>query len=253
MKGWMDRFFIPSYLSIKGNSYETGFILDIIDKRPTYWPFYYLEVGKFIKRPERGPVIILGNIYYLSFLLGFCTTIFNHPMLTVALYSLGIITFLLFLLMDFSKNMREWHACEHKSAILLHRGLAPTIENLKACPKTLIMCGTSIITSSAQTAITVSLIWYSSFFRENPIADYVFISSCILLLSRAILTSGLIIQSKAFFKLTAPLTFFSALLPLLIEWIFALREPSQDKLVKTAEGLKQFLDQNPGFTAKSNT
>jgi len=139
------------------------------------------------------------------------------------------------------KDVMEWHACEHKSITLLKAGLKPTITNLRSCPTTVMNCGTAITMISLECLNILVLLGAAS--RHLPIESRAIIVgiSLMILISSIFFNIATHIQVTKTTLIIPVLALPAAALPLLIERIFALKEPSEEKLSQTSARLKKFL------------
>ena len=178
------------------------------------------------------------SIITLLVLNGLIVPIFSYFFFSDAVYwTYGLIT------MFFDKNCREWHTCEHKSAVLIEAGLEPTVENLKKMPATLLSCGTSIYgTRIGASTLSIMLALSHSLIPSN-ILTIIAVLLPIPIISY--ICYGFILASKRE-KFRHCLITIIALpmiaLPLITEKLFTLKEPSEEKYRKTAEELKHFIE-----------
>lgn len=145
-------------------------------------------------------------------------------------------------------DTREWHACEHKSIVLIEAGETPSIEALARCPKTLFRCGTSCIIFLFQFLPMIWGIGLMTFVFDAPfIYTDIFIHGVI-----AMLMFILIIQARSIslcyrgplLILLLPLALPFFILPFIAEYFFTVKEPSKEKLHQTAEALTTFIQKH---------
>ena len=156
------------------------------------------------------------------------------------------------LVIFFDKDWREWHACEHKSVILITASIEPTIENLKKMPVTLTNCGVLIKGVDLEILTFVFLSFFACSlpnleeFIIPLIPLYFFISisfsCCIYTLTN--------MATDLFDYATAIIALPIMAIPLLVEKFMALKEPSDEKLAQTAAELKEFINTDPFFFDK---
>jgi len=153
-----------------------------------------------------------------------------------------------------TSNIKEWHACEHKSLVLLKSGLEPTVLNLNRCHASLIFCGFAekliqfIVLLSVWTLGIMGfeiVVWppvikfVSAFYFLDSFILIIFVNFVICEIQ-----SDKHPEKNPFFWL-----FYIALLPIILpvialEKMFVLKRPSQDKLEETARALKEFIENN---------
>ncbi|MBI4991593.1 MAG: DUF1385 domain-containing protein [Candidatus Harrisonbacteria bacterium] len=154
---------------------------------------------------------------------------------------------------------REWHAAEHKSVVVLEAGLEPTVENLKKCPANLMFCGSvqmGIMMEICLLSVIANLFYLMpvefwsilltptiiSFLEITIIAAFGMWIPILILSITAIILSPVKYRYQ-FVNLTLVLSIPIAAIPLLGEKFFALKEPSEEKLRRTAEELKEFIEE----------
>lgn len=150
---------------------------------------------------------------------------------------------LAFFTLLFDKETREWHACEHKSSVLLDAGLEPTKLNLERCPKLLIYCGSGwlilamifVTTLYILIAEAVGVLIIPKPYLE--INNFILLSSLLVLMA---MTTGLHHN-----KWAAALMMLIGWPPILIVVIFAslaVKNPAPDKIRRTAVDLKNWME-----------
>lgn len=113
------------------------------------------------------------------------------------------------------KNTPEYHACEHKVCHLLEREIQPTLDNLKKMPRVTLRCGSYDVGLFGMLPLTMGIAYLLSQF--SFVTMY--------------LSSVLIFGIASVLGVTTPL---------LLQYLFATREPSQEKLEEALEVAKQF-------------
>ena len=246
------------FSSVSGISNETGFRLMLTDpwgNRKEFSTKNYREKTELPGGKIDLTIYILSVLSSLAliellFALPDHVSLFAKWMLAIT----GVFTNLhswrfaygLFLMKAGSKEALEWHACEHKSYVLLKSGLEPTIENLRRCPSELIWCGGSHLA----TLFEASLSWWIAMllfalFPESQIANFIcfalmtfFGSVCMLqiLIYRMFpLSPGR--PSPAIIALAKP----AAAMPLAIQKFFTTAEPPEEKLNATLMAIQNFI------------
>lgn len=143
------------------------------------------------------------------------------------------------------KDSNEWHACEHKSIILIESGLKPTVENLKKIPMTMMGCGISVYGTELGVYVAITILALSNSIIPPDMMPV------IMFLLMPLLASYLCFRLNPNLNCETPcnclLVIFAIpimAVPLVIERIFALREPSEEKYRETARELKRFIKIN---------
>lgn len=261
-------------LTCKGHSNETGFELTIyhMGKGVSYfstkgysradtpsWYRGYLWAALIL-------VTVAVEIWLANFLnqwvglswnkniSGWILTFFQYGLEILA--GLSTILCFAFFMNYFLQEMREWHACEHKSAVVLKAGLMPTIENLRRYSGVAELCGSAVMLLSLQIlwGSLLSIILSpeattSPWPRVQPLVADVFalwgLGAVILLISSFLGNPWP--RTKLFFLL-----FPAAILSLVVQKYYALKEPSEEKLRQTAEELASFVRKH-GLTKEVET
>lgn len=145
-----------------------------------------------------------------------------------------------------NQNALEWHACEHKSFVLLRSDLDPTIKNLKQCPPDNIWCGGSYIMTVLEIYLSswILILLITTFLKSSlvnliSLALLIFIASAHILF---LLISGVpLLKSRMLLPITIALAKPAAILPLAMQRFFTTKEPSNEKLQETIEALRSFI------------
>jgi len=114
------------------------------------------------------------------------------------------------------KDLREYHACEHKVIVLLTENLPPTLENLKKMPRVEFSCGSVPVGIQAVGPVTIGIGLLIC--KTSPQVN----SAIILLLIPAV----------------------CLILSLLLQFFICTREPSEEKLRESLEVAEEFYRQN---------
>ena len=173
--------------------------------------------------------------------------IFLQPIAYYAIifYTLRWIEGIIFL--SFFKDFRQWHACEHKSIVLLKAELEPTVENLKSCPMTLMNCGV-VIGGTVLMAFNVLLGFMAINNLFSPEAEIALITIELTIFTSYLFFRVTISAQIEKLSLIYPiLALPAAALPLLAQKLLTLKEPSDEKLAQTAAELKRFVEFNTSF------
>lgn len=143
------------------------------------------------------------------------------------------------------KDSNEWHACEHKSIILIESGLKPTVKNLKKIPMTMMGCGISVYGTEIGVYTAISILVLSHSIIPPSMMP------AIMFLLMPLLASYFCFKLNPDLNCETPcnclLVIFTIpimAIPLVIERVFALREPSEEKYRETARELKRFIKIN---------
>ena len=173
--------------------------------------------------------------------------IFLQPIAYYAIifYTLRWIEGIIFL--SFFKDFRQWHACEHKSIVLLKAELEPTVENLKSCPMTLMNCGVAI-DGTVLMAFNVLLGFMAINNLFPPEVEIALITIELTIFTSYLFFRVTISAQIEKLSLIYPiLALPAAALPLLAQKLLTLKEPSDEKLAQTAAELKRFVEFNTSF------
>lgn len=239
---------------ISGMSSDNGFALNVL-KKPEY---YLYEFAITDYDPKKHSMLLnkrtsfflraFSFLIILGFLLltydaktPFIANLFYYGFAALVINS-TVSWLYLFISIPKSKDLREWHSCEHKSVVLLEAELEPTVENLEKCPAVLINCGTVYESVSLEFSLCCLYALSSNNFFQNPgLMDWLTIimgASCFLYMVFATVSFG---RSSLFlFLFWLPCVF----LPLLAEKFCSTKNPSKEKLNRTVQELKVFLWQN---------
>lgn len=166
--------------------------------------------------------IFIFNIFFTSyaFLISTSVNFFSNIVLCFfiliyfSLASAFCMTALIFFY--WKKDLREYHACEHKVIVLLTENLPPTLENLKKMPRVVLSCGSvpTGIRAVCPTIVGIGLLIFKILPQVNP----------------------------AIILLLIPLL---CLIPsLLFQFFLATRKPSEEKLKEALEVAEEFYRQN---------
>ncbi len=237
-----------------GESDNNGFGLKIL-KKPDYSLHDFAIAG--FDKDQRSLLLAPRTTFFLraiSFLIALCFIqltysanapfIFNLFYYGLAAIVIGSAVIWLYVLVSVikRKELREWHACEHKSIVLLEAGLEPTVENLRKCPAVLINCGTVHESAKLELYFCVFYALSRSDIFSNPnLADWLVVAmwiSCMFYLFFA--TASFSYFHFLFFPFWLPCIF----LPLLAEKFCSTKNPSPDKLERTIWELKVFIQRN---------
>lgn len=266
----------PYAYNISGRSNSSGFTIKIETGENRNLTFtsknydYDYDFKEFDEKSKK-----LKREFWLTFLiLGALVTqtpfFWNYPGnsrfcqtlgFTMMLFSLFFTSAFTCILKSFTAEFREWHACEHKSIELLKLGKEITTDNLKKCPKVSVYCGSSLICMLNQYVLSLWVLLLTKDFLKNAIQNerpemieimpaIFFVFSLMVLLGSTlfILATWVLDLASKYAKITKwlllPLMFPGAFLPLFVQWRYALKEPSREKLEQTVEDLKRFLAEN---------
>ncbi len=155
-----------------------------------------------------------------------------------------------FFTLDFKEegyqDFQEWHALEHKSVFLLESGLAPTEENLKKMPKTIVRCGSTVISDLLQVITTgwLMLAVLVSLISPNTLTKYVivsiFASSLVsLLISKPVLPWW---RKNIIKILSTPLMLPALPFSMFLQRFLFLKEPASEKYRIAVLVLKKRID-----------
>jgi len=152
---------------------------------------------------------------------------------TSVLWAFAVILYML----SKGRNFLEYHACEHKIAILIESGLWPTKEVLNKVPKNLYRCGTSML---------MSILVYLAVIGAGLVIDnrivlaigvtYLALFPCKVILAVMSLAIArqdwplgklAFLYSRLVMEISLMLFSFAAVMPLVMEYLFMLREPSE--------------------------
>lgn len=151
-----------------------------------------------------------------------------------------------------NQDILEWHACEHKSFILLKSGLDPTIEALKQCPSDTIWCGGSWMTILGElilypwTATFLTMAFPESLFMQfASLILMIFTMSAFMLFFLMLASSLRLCPNLYRSPLVVTLIKPAAIIPLAVQRFFTTKEPSKRKLAETAALLQNFIAKQP--------
>ncbi|NCN53055.1 DUF1385 domain-containing protein [Candidatus Wolfebacteria bacterium] len=252
-------------VSISGMSNTKGFELTAYDLtkvkdgkliKYNFETKYYSTDDFYKKRwikSEIGGIVV----YFLTVGLALYVTHFlNNPSPNIGIqikslivtYTIAITSYIIFMnLISIigifkEKDLREWHALEHKSIVLLESNNDLTIENLKSCPTATIYCGVTKSAALTQLLILTIILpfifvylvpdnkWSKTFIIDIPIA-----SIYLWLIHRKSFDFD-DWPKIALMIISLPFT----ILPLLIQKLFTLKEPSEDKMKTVIRNLTVF-------------
>lgn len=162
-----------------------------------------------------------------------------------------------FILFFLCPERREWHACEHASIHVLMKNDDVTTDNLKKYPKVSLLCGSIEMVISWQlflsfsvmiaALLTIANYAYAAISSTTTISNepgpYLLIPTigptiffCLNLLALDSISRGN--------KKTLYCCFPALIFPLMCEYFFALKEPSDDKIEITAKIVGEFKNSN---------
>lgn len=216
-----------------GESCSTGFVLQKYPS-PTNPQETQITVGIFRENTKElnGMLFFyLISAFVLSYLLYFYQNEFFQfkiftPIFILIGLEFGISTLI-------TKENKQWHACEHKSAVLLEHKKEITTQNLKLTPKTNILCGSSLITLWLQLAVSFITLGLSS--NNFLILLWCISSACFLFY-----------VYTPYFKMLLRCILLIPSLPaiaisLCVEKFLFLKEPSEEQYQQTERELKAQL------------
>lgn len=174
----------------------------------------------------------------------------NVWFVTTAMSIHTLIPTIIFMLFLYSRDMTQWHSCEHRAVMLLESRSDFTKENLMRSPAALIRCGTVQEITKIELWISLSFLLYtqieSSIFSLLAIAAtasvvFAVTALCLIYLSPARSLTDLVIIIMPFFIPGLP----ALLLPMLFQWTVMLAHPTPDKIAETLEMLHQHYTEHP--------
>lgn len=244
--------------SISGESSNTGFKLTISEKNGGAFFFNTQNYSEFELDEEKANRLIRAS----SLLTLFLALIASISILAISQAQLFVsLLFLLFAIILITSSgsyiavfwhtadwheLRQWHACEHKAVALLESGLVVTFENLKKCPKTVLYCGSSVLSIMHE---SVWLLWCAAAikFQVIPISFSLWIWFWLL----GVCSVLFFFVNSILWRFTKQAWFFEpfffifiipmAIMPLFTEKYCTVEEPSDEKIKQTVEDIKQFF------------
>lgn len=256
------------FLSVHGESFDAGFYLKLVMPDKTLLlKTSGLDQEEIDKRNREkigfkiSDVCLIAAILfgvYVGTAFSIKTAVFG-PLapLALTLFAIPAVIVLgvsILRALSLTSNLKEWHACEHKSLVLLKSGLEPTVSNLNRCHASLIFCGfaeiaaqasflmsswTLVITGLEVVAWPPAVKLISAFYLLDFFIWIIFMN-----LALPEIQNNPHPQKNPFFWL-----FYIALLPtilpvIVLEKMFVLKKPSQERLEETARVLKEFVENN---------
>lgn len=243
--------------SLSGSCFDQGFILNIHKGHQSVT--VKVGIGKENTTYHTGPI----NIF--AFLLGYatwyqiCTIIYAFDVNFVAklfIWSFSFLSCIGLWLLTISgihrifsrRNTREWHACEHKNAVLIEAGLPINRENLKRAPKTLVRCGSVLVVLWWE---IITMVWLIPFLICLLPYDHFLVLTSILFFISAISAKQLrTVRNAYLISPFLPLILPALILPLINQYLFAVKNPSEEKTSLTVQQLQEITETLNIFTQK---
>ncbi|MDP3999293.1 MAG: DUF1385 domain-containing protein [bacterium] len=257
---WPDKI-----INAEGLSNSTGFevkFTDSVNRSRLFYTRSYNPEHKEdkISKPDLKKIRVLFWVLSLPYAV-LCVWSFGNLLRVAIMSAIGafgfsfIATFLI-TVWEFRKatEVREWHACEHKSIMLLELGLSPTSENLRGMPSVSVHCGTSqlgIMFLEAPIFILLFL-WsdvYSAQWREPILLilslGFWWMSACAGLVLLSFVADFFSSTKFHYTNLVIALSFSPlAIIPCIIEKLCVLKEPSEKKISATVEDLRKLIEEH---------
>lgn len=249
-----------------GDSFDTGFYLELTTHDKTlFFKTIGLDQDEIDKRNREKTGFKILEVMVMAVILFFVylgvvfslKTAALEPWTSLASTFLAVPAVMLLVsvfLPGLTSNQKEWHACEHKSLVILKSGLEPTVSNLNRCHASLVFCGfaqNSILLIFLISLWTLGITGFEIVSWPPAIklvSIFCFLESFILTvfvnLAMPEMQSDENPQKNLFFWF-----FYVALLPIILpvivlEKILVLKAPSADKLEETALVLREFIQNN---------
>lgn len=227
---------------VSGQADGAGFKL----KFKTRYGYKIFSLSTFGINKEK---IFITKMGYYCFYVSLCggivatiTMLFTNSIIALPTFLLSLVLNLGFAFIG-ETSCREWHALEHKSTTLLNSGrISITVENLKKMPSINIACGTNL---PMLVFLLVSSLWFLSWLLPKEYywtCEILFIIFTSSLVYSLVAYSGL--HSAFFWFVISPVVAPAALISLLYQKMFFLKEPSEEKYLKTVHELCQFLSED---------
>lgn len=209
-----------------GESYSTGFIL----KKDGDFTNYNVGSSKEMEELTDNKILFFSPIIFtfvISFWLDFYFNgFFPFTVFAPILLATGILIGISF---NMTRENKQWHACEHKSVILLRYEKETTLQNLKLAPKTLIGCGSSVCTLGLQLGASAII-----FGLSTSLMAYLW------LVSTVCFVMYLFIFSNFRYLLLVP-SFPAMAISLCAEKFLFLKEPTEEQYRQTEKELNAHL------------
>lgn len=245
------------FTSGSGKSNETGFYLILTNSNQKHQEFMTKNYRDVVATSSDRPFLIYGLWTLINIISVFTilsplnpASLFTKLILLISEMPLSLMMLTLIWtvikMKTGSQNALEWHACEHKTFVLLRSDLDPTIKNLKQCPPDNIWCGGSYIMTVLEIYLSSwILILLITTFPKSSLANLISLALLIFIASAHILffliTSTPLLKSKLLLPITITLAKPAAILPLAMQRFFTTKEPSNEKLQETIETLRRFI------------
>lgn len=266
----LGHFGVESLPLSSGASCSSGFKLQFLDGTAIWRVGRYIENESYRLDKIRNKmghktdrlVMLLSLLFFSPILLVVITVINSGLIAKILIGATGLLlsffwaaAVFIFWLLRKDRETREWHACEHKSYMLLKEGLEPTVENLRACPAIFVDCGTSLTLSLIELASALWLIFFLAMLIpiQNNAALSLVVGAALIALTMFLLIwlvfwyiAGFVLETKLeihakILQKFMPLFWPVLALPVLIQKYCAIKEPSENKLRQTAEELGELL------------
>ena len=155
-----------------------------------------------------------------------------------------------------NREAREWHAVEHKCALLIESSLPIDENNLKHLSALTRLCGIALGIYWLQAVITTWLLFINLFGLINLPANAVYL--LVFFFGSTLVATEFPIffndkTSDEYYRVKIMLIIFSLpsiILPFLFERVFTLRQPSNYKIDVAVRELKTFFDEYTFIHAK---
>jgi len=257
-----------TFYSVNGASTKKGFQLVIRDSHipnaaATFQTEHYNDEG-CLPKENRAISIFLGILAVIMTLVasllnfviyynpdgGFIWKLFFYPayLLIMPMFFCAVFSDCLRwiygnLIIFSDKDWREWHALEHKCAILLEAGLEPTVENIKGMPSTIILCSVSLYGINTEIFMGIPILILITPFAFGPLLPILtaLVIMAVISFSCAVHATSSKIKNSAQYGIMIMGIPMMAI-PLLAEKILTLKEPSDEKINQIAAELKNYLD-----------
>jgi hypothetical protein len=250
---WLGFIGKPVVNVFEGETGKKGFALRILGSSGGIFATPGSGIKKMKNSDFKGVFRITGALMVLALILYFISPPLFWLFLLVVL-GLNWIIFINIVMIRkiFHGETAEWHACEHKSYILLRSGLGITTENMKKCPRSLYNCGGSVYANIVQFATLLigvgaglsmptpeNLVWRLLYGISLAAIIVLFLSSSILLLLQYFGVRRMILPSEAelFWYMVWPGSVF----PRWFDHYVATKEPSEEKYIQSVIFLNGLL------------
>lgn len=190
-----------------------------------------LKPSNFVVASLLAIILLIGYVFILFFVIDLQNVLIEIVGCVIAVFSLGHV-FILFLASR-CRQIREWHACEHKAINLLRSSASINMENLKKSSRINSHCGV-VGTVSGSAAGRVPVCLRAFLFINYPVICWVYRPVESLFINEPI--NQLVIFwciSIPFWLMYVALSF--SVISFLVQYFMTTAKPSEDKLEQSLE------------------